>query len=184
MKLETLESNRIKIRQLSIVDVDNVYGFTSMEEVTEFLSWAPHKYRNITASFLEDVISPYKDATKASQWGIELIELNKIIGITGYISVENYHEMAEIAYITSPLHSGKGYMIEANNLVLQHGFSILEMNRIQAKAEVDNVGSQKVLEKLGFSKEGIYIYFLKVKGSFRSYIYYSILKNEFTEGNL
>ena len=49
---------------------------------------------------------------------------------------------------------GKGYMNEALQAVLTYGFSNLGLNRVEADIHPDNVGSAKVVERLGFKKEG------------------------------
>ena len=130
---------------------------------------------------MKSVSNTYLKVNASSQWGIQLKESGKIIGVTGFISIEFDHERGEIAYIMSPLYSGRGLMTEANYAVLNYGFDDLGLNRVQAKAELTNISSQKVLEKLNFSKEGVFRDYLKIKGSLRTYAYYSILKNEFSK---
>jgi ribosomal-protein-alanine N-acetyltransferase len=175
MNLETLESDRIILRQLRIDDVDDIFEFTSKKEVTTFLSWDAHPNKKVTRSFINSVIENY-DTDKPSQWGIELKKEKKIIGITGFILLDRENEKAEIAYLSSPFYGSKGYMTEANQMILSYVFDSLELNRIQAKAEQKNIASQKVLEKIGMIKEGEFEDFLKIKGTFRTYYYYSILR--------
>jgi ribosomal-protein-alanine N-acetyltransferase len=49
---------------------------------------------------------------------------------------------------------GKGYAIAALNNILDFGFDILNLQRIQAGSAVGNIGSIKVLEKAGMMREG------------------------------
>ena len=180
MKLPELFGDRLRLRQLVLDDVQNVFDFTSNPSVTEFLSWDAHQDQKKTESFISHVISTYEDEDAPSQWGIELVEEGRVIGITGFISLEKLHERAEIAFIMSPDYAGKGYMTEANQLVLKYGFESLDLNRIQAKAELGNLGSRKTLTKIGMKEEGTLIDFLKIKGTFRTYMYFASLKRDYS----
>jgi ribosomal-protein-alanine N-acetyltransferase len=175
MKLPILESDRIILRELRIEDLDDVFEFTSRKEVTKFLSWEAHPEKVVTHSFLTNVICNYH-SEKPSQWGIEFKDEKKIIGITGFISMDTDNEKAEIAYLSSPFYSGNGFMTEANLMILEYSFNTLNLNRIEAKAEKENIASQRVLEKIGMKKEGVFMDYLKIKGSFRTYEFYSILR--------
>ncbi len=49
---------------------------------------------------------------------------------------------------------GRGHATEAGRALLQWGFSTLALNRVQAETDTRNVASARVLEKLGFLREG------------------------------
>ena len=65
------------------------------------------------------------------------------------------HSLAEIAYALSREYWGKGLVTEAVKEVVKHGFEKMNLNRIYARCFVENIGSQKVLEKVGMKFEGI-----------------------------
>ena len=67
-------------------------------------------------------------------------------------SVEAYE--ADIGYELSPQHWSHGYAIEAARAIVQFGFTQLHLHRIWAWCLADNVGSVRVLEKLGMRLEG------------------------------
>jgi RimJ/RimL family protein N-acetyltransferase len=50
--------------------------------------------------------------------------------------------------------AGKGFMTEAGVALLDFGFGELRLHRVELEAGVDNIGSQRVAEKLGFRREG------------------------------
>jgi [ribosomal protein S5]-alanine N-acetyltransferase len=49
---------------------------------------------------------------------------------------------------------GHGYATEAAGVLLQWAFDTLDLNRVQAETDTRNVASARVLEKLGFMREG------------------------------
>ncbi len=78
---------------------------------------------------------------------------NKVIGS---VSLENIDlHKAELGYWLGRKYWGQGIMTEAVKMVTHFGFHKLELKRIYARAVVHNKASQKVLEKNGFSYEGL-----------------------------
>ncbi|SEK25191.1 GNAT family N-acetyltransferase [Paenibacillus sp. OK003] len=60
-----------------------------------------------------------------------------------------------IGYKLTPEYWHQGIMTEVVEKVIEYGFNNLGLNRIEAFVEPENVGSRKVLEKIGFREEGI-----------------------------
>ncbi len=177
-KLPVIQSERLCLRPMSLADTDDIFLFTSNPQTVEFLSWHPHREKTITKSFINAVLEKYSK-NEPAQWAIELKETGKVIGISGFVDFSEDHKRAEIAFVMSPAYQGKGYMTEANKLILQTGFDKLNLNRIQAKAEITNYSSQKVLEKIGMQQEGVLRDYLVMKNTFRSYFMYAMLKRDY-----
>ena len=90
-------------------------------------------------------------------------------------------ELLEIGYALIPSERGKGYCTEAAMIMVDYLFLSQNIVRIQAHTDVRNKGSQKVLEKTGFKKEGIVRKSLFTRGEWRDYCLYSILREEWKE---
>ena len=176
--LPSLQSDRILLRALREEDAGDVFAFTSDPLITEFLSWDPHPDQDTTLGFILSVLRRYQSGQPA-QWAIVLKESQTVVGISGFVDYAPEHHRGEIAFIMSRACQGKGIMTEANRMILKAGFEMLGLHRVQAKAELDNYASQKTLEKTGMKKEGALRDFLLVKGRYRTYLYYSILREEF-----
>lgn len=169
-----IETDRLIIRKLIPEDAKDIYEFTSRDEVTSFLTWDAHKNIERTRSFLGSIIDKY-EKNKVSQWGIELKEKGTIIGIAGFINYWEDHAKAEVAFVLSPDYWGKGYMPEALNSIMDHGFQEMALHRIEAKCEIDNFASEKAMQKIGMKLEGCKYDFLIRKGQFRSFKFYAKL---------
>jgi RimJ/RimL family protein N-acetyltransferase len=87
----------------------------------------------------------------------------------------------EIGYSIAPSERSKGYCTEAINIMVDYLFLSKEIVRIQAQTDVGNTASQKVLEKAGFKKEGIVRKLVFVRGEWRDFCLYSILREEWKE---
>ena len=87
----------------------------------------------------------------------------------------------EIGYSLVPSERGKGYCTEAAQLMVDYLFLSKDMMRIQAQTDPRNVASQKVLEKVGFKKEGTLRKSFFMRGEWRDAYLYSILREEWKE---
>ena len=87
----------------------------------------------------------------------------------------------EIGYALIPSERGKGYCTEAVKITVDYLFLSREVIRIQACTDTRNLGSQKVLEKAGFDKEGTIRKSLFIRGEWRDCYLYSILREEWKE---
>jgi RimJ/RimL family protein N-acetyltransferase len=63
--------------------------------------------------------------------------------------------MAEIGYVLARVHWGKGYMTEAATALRDWAFNQPEIFRVYATTSVDNIGSRRVMEKIGMTREGL-----------------------------
>jgi ribosomal-protein-alanine N-acetyltransferase len=61
---------------------------------------------------------------------------------------------AEVGYALSPDHLSQGYMTEALRALMEHAFSGIGLNRVEADIDPRNDGSARTLQRLGFTKEG------------------------------
>jgi RimJ/RimL family protein N-acetyltransferase len=87
-------------------------------------------------------------------------------------------KLLEIGYALIPSERGKGYCTEATQLMVDYLFLSKETPCIQAFTLVKNVASQRVLEKVGFRKEGITRKRSYVRGEWEDLVIFSILREE------
>ena len=177
-ELPTLYTKSLMLRKITLEDAQDIFGYSKDPEVTRFVTWEPHKSIDDSINFLKSVIQRYEN-NEPSDWGIIYKENNKFIGTCGYVLWVPVHSLAEIAYALSREYWGKGLVTEAVKEVIKHGFEKMNLNRIYARCFVENIGSQKVLEKVGMKFEGILREQMFIKGTFRDMKIYSILRKEY-----
>lgn len=100
------------------------------------------------------------------------------IGTVFHFSNGNY---TEIGYILVPHERKKGYGSEAIKIIVDYLFLSKELVRVQAITGVDNFASQRVLEKAGFTKEGIMRKSGFIRGEWKDGCLFSILREEWKE---
>lgn len=108
---------------------------------------------------------------------IVLKSTNHLIGRVG-LKVEHDAEEAALWYILNRTYWGKGYTTEAAKEMLRFGFEELQLHRIWADCDPRNVGSFKVMEKLGMRREAHFKQNIFIKGEWCDSLVYAILQNE------
>jgi ribosomal-protein-alanine N-acetyltransferase len=176
--LPVLETERLILRKITLEDVEDMYSYASNEEVSKYVTWNTHRTLSDTKEFVEFVLNQYENK-KVAPWGIEYKENGKFIGTIDFVWWQPNHKSAEIGYVISKDYWGKGITTEAAKEVIKFGFEKMDLVRIQARCFVENIGSQRVMEKVGMSFEGIIRKGIFVKGKHRDLKVYSILKEEF-----
>jgi len=112
---------------------------------------------------------------------IEKKDGNKIGFISHFYVLHPAGRQLEIGYSLLPSERGKGYCTEAATIMVDYLFLSKDTMRIQASTEVRNAASQKVLEKIGFKKEGTLRKCFFMRGEWRNAYLYSILREEWKE---
>ena len=96
----------------------------------------------------------------------------------GFIGHFPHGEQIEIGFAIVPSEREKGYCTEAVKIMVDYLFLSKEIVRIQARTNVRNNPSQRVLEKAGFKREGTLRKALFVRGKWADTYLYSILREE------
>lgn len=174
----TFETKRLIIRRLTSSDLDDYYEIASNPIVSAETIWDRHRNLDDTKSYLNRISNRCENKEEI-HWGIIFKETNKLIGRTGLINIDPVHEKAELGYVLSNHYWNQGITTEATLPILEYVLNEVGFNRIEARCRVNNIGSYKVMEKLGLTFEGILRKQLKIKGKFMDQKLYSILKDEF-----
>lgn len=175
--LPALETERLILRKLRPEDDRDVFDYASNPEVSKQVVWDTHESIEDSRSFIAAVMELYENGEVAT-WGIEHRESGKLIGTAGFAYWNIPHARAEIGYALGERYWGRGYMTEAARAMLDFGFNTMGLNRIEARCELENRGSERVMEKIGMSLEGVIRQHMYVKGSYRDLKLYSILRSE------
>lgn len=173
-----LETERLFLRQIEDDDVEQLYEMLSDPEVAKFDYFYPVASKEEVMKF----IKRYKDQLEENEeitWGIILKEKNKLIGICCLGDFDEGASRSEIGYDITRTEWYKGYATEALESVVDYGFKIMNLNRIEATVTPGNDASIKVLRKLNFIQEGIVRERDLIKGKLEDGIIMSILKREY-----
>ena len=104
---------------------------------------------------------------------------NLIGGVNVFNVRRGVSQSSGIGYWVGKRYSRKGYMSEALLILLPFLFVDLRLNRIEAAVLKHNKPSRKLLEKLGFTEEGVCRSYLKIDGEWQDHVMYSLLRKDY-----
>ena len=173
-----LETTRLVIRALRMEDADFILKEWGDALVTFYMrDEQPLKTREQALEMLLPHQTPEK-MPSMRWWGIDIKSEAAMIGTCGYYKWNKQHHRAEIGYDLWTDYWGQGLMPEALREIIRYGFDDMELNRIEATTHTENQRSQRVLEKLGFQKEGqLREYYLR-DGIYNDQFQFSLLRNK------
>ncbi len=174
-----LKSDRLKLRLIELSDLKSIHDLHSLPETDEFNALGIPKDIHETKSIIIPWIKENQlDEIKNYTFAIENSLSKDFIGLFGLKLWNNKHRRGEIWYKIHSDYWGNGYATESANLILDFGFKTLKLHRIQAGCAVDNIGSIRVLEKVGMIQEGRGREILPLKSGWSDNFEYSILETD------
>ena len=177
-QIPTLETERFILRKLSLDDTDDMYEYSKIDDVTEFLTWSPHPDKAYTFEYLAYLQNRYKFGD-FFDWAIICKDSGKMIGTCGFTRFLFQHNGAEIGYVINPEYHGKGIATEVLGRVIRYGFENLSLERIEGKFMIENEASRRVMEKNGMIFEGVRRNGMLIKGFYRNVGTCAIIREDF-----
>ncbi|MDO6803081.1 GNAT family N-acetyltransferase [Wenyingzhuangia sp. 1_MG-2023] len=147
-----LETDRLRLRQFSEKDIENIFKGLSHPDVI--------KYYGISFSTLEatkeqlEWFQNLENDQTGIWWAIEIKTTGVFCGAGGFNNLDNLHKKAEIGFWLLPDFWGRGYMKEAMSEICDFGFKKLKLHRIEGFVETENSNCKSGLKKLDFQYEG------------------------------
>jgi ribosomal-protein-alanine N-acetyltransferase len=83
-----------------------------------------------------------------------------------------------IGYWIGEKYAGQGYMADALELLARHAFDTMRLHRIEAACIPGNTRSVRVLEKAGFTREGLLRSYLKINGGWQDHYLYALIEGD------
>jgi ribosomal-protein-alanine N-acetyltransferase len=145
MKIET---HRLIVRPFRPDDRKDLFAYLSLPEIYEFEPGEP------VDSEQARVLA--EDRSRGSSfWAVELRTEGRMIGHLYFQPIDPPEvRTCELGYIFDPRHQRHGYATEAARALVGHAFAALGVHRVIARCAPANVASWRVLEKIGFVREG------------------------------
>lgn len=151
--LPTLDTPRLRLRQLTHDDVPAVFAVFSDPRVMRFWSSDPLPDLDAARALVDDV-DALRAADSLYQWGVEGRDDRMLIGTATLSRLDFSHRRAELGFALRSDRWGRGYATEAAARLARHAFDDLAMHRLEADVDPRNEASLAVLAKLGFEREG------------------------------
>lgn len=145
-----IETKRLIIREFTINDFEAVFEFNSRVEVHKYTGDEIIKSIERAKEIISNIwLNDYKNYGYG-RWAVIYKPKNKIIGFAGLKYLPEINE-TDIGYRFLPEYWGKGIATEVSKKIINYGFDQLKLNRIIGITMPENIGSCKVLEKIGLT---------------------------------
>ncbi|RYF06976.1 MAG: N-acetyltransferase [Oxalobacteraceae bacterium] len=147
---ETFSTYRLMLRPVGSNDAAAIFNSYAQDaDVTRFLTWRPHTCIEETESFVQICLT----AKTSRTYVIVNKARNSVVGVLD-LRLESQARL-ELGYALARQFWGRGLMTEVLIKVRDWGLGQSSIWRMGAVADIENVGSIRVLEKTGFQREGI-----------------------------
>ena len=178
-----LFTERLHLREFVREDWTAVYAYQSDPRYLRYYHWQERREVDVQ-QFIQILLEQQAAQPRYKyQFAVVLRETGHLIGNCGVRKESAKARVADMGYELDPEHWGKGYATEAATAVLEFGFTVLKVHRIWANAIADNVGSRRVLEKIGMQHEGTLRENEWMKGRWWDTVLYGILEQEWQKCN-
>ena len=177
MRTETIATRRLILRRLRVADAGPLHQNCSSDpETARYLKRRAVADPQETAALVAEWVQGY-ETEDFFLWGIELD--GEVIGTVNLHDVCRDMESCEIGYSIGSRWWNRGIMTEAATAVVKHAFDKLEMRRISGWCAAENIGSARVMEKIGMQKEGCARQALRLNdGRLSDQLWFAILRDD------
>lgn len=150
----TLTTARLRIRALRPGDAPALFTIWSDAEAMRYFSFPTMRHVDEAHTRVETVLTRAAGG-KDLVCAVEALDSGDVIGMCDLFHAHEQCRRAEIGFCLQRRQWGKGYMSEAAAAVVEHAFEAVKLNRIEADIDPRNTASARVLERLGFVREGL-----------------------------
>jgi ribosomal-protein-alanine N-acetyltransferase len=175
-RIPTINASRVSLRPVTEKDLDSLYAVFSDPEVMRYSGSFMKDPREVK-DFLAEVIEELR-RRQCIQWGIARRTDDQIIGHLAFFNLDLAARKAEIGFSLGRAHWGMGYMQEALQAAIGYGFNEMDLRRIEADVDPRNLRSIRLLERLGFQKEGYLRERWVIAGETQDSLFYGLLGRE------
>ena len=173
---ERIETERLVLRVPCMEDALAIFtGWAQDKGVTRYLTWRPHECIEQTEEFVKSCLFAWEHETRFPY----MITLKHSDEVIGMIDPRLEGSKVGIGYRITRPHWGKGYVSEATRAIIAWAFQQPSIYRVYATTDVENIASQRVLEKVGMQCEGVlrkYILHPNISAIPRDSYIYAIVK--------
>lgn len=174
----TLETPRLLLRELTQEDANAVFAIRSDYAVTRYNTGLAYERLDQARDLIQAIRTGYLDGVEL-RWGITLKPNPTVIGMCGFNYWVRHDRRASIGYDLAHTYWGQGLMTEAVRAMVRFGFEDMNLNRIEADADGRNPASARVLEKVGFKREGVQEEQFYESGSFYHLHLFALLRRDY-----
>jgi len=178
---KTIINNDLELQLLDYYHAEVMYQVIdrNRDYLSKWFPWVKNtKKTEHTRAFIESELQRFANNNGFSTG---IFYKSQYIGNISFHEINWNTKMTSIGYWLSAEHQGKGIMTACCQILLNHGFGILGLNRIEIRARTDNDKSRAIPIRLGFKEEGILRQVDFNNDRYYDHVVYGLLKDEWKD---
>jgi ribosomal-protein-alanine N-acetyltransferase len=170
-----LRTARLLLRPFRADDHAELHAIAGDPEVVRWMDWGPNTPAE-TSTFLGYALTSETETPRRS-WKLAVVRTadGALIGSAELHIESPEHRRGTMGYLISPSAQGQGYATEVAQAVLDFGLTDANLHRVTATCDPENIGSVRVLEKIGMTREGRMRDYFVIRGEWRDRLLYAKL---------
>ena len=174
-----IRTKRLILKETDWTYVEFIHELHSFPEVDEFNTLGIPKDIDETKELIRPSIEDKMNVVrKQIAWTVFLKDNNVFIGEAGMHLSSDKFKLGEIYFKLHPMHWGKGYATEIAKSLIKFGFEKMNLHKVEAGVQTENIKSIRVLEKAGMTREGLRRKILPIRGEWKDNYHYAILEDD------
>ena len=178
--LPKLAGDGVLLRQLTDADVGRLFEVFSDPEVMRYWSRGPLASEAEARALLAE-IDRGRRQDALYQWGVATAGSPAVIGTATLFRIDRDHRRAEIGFALGSAWWGRGFATAAVSRLVEHAFGPLGLCRLEADVDPRNRASLRLLQKLGFKREGLLRERYHVAGEVQDSVILGLLRSEWPQ---
>ncbi|XVU22314.1 GNAT family N-acetyltransferase [Actinoplanes sp. CA-054009] len=172
-----IATERLILRRFRPADAPVLAEYRSDPAVARYQSWdAPFPLLRAETA-VANFIASDPDQPGWFQYAIERVAERDLIGDVA-VHLHDNAKQAEIGFTLASQHQKQGYATEAVRAVLDRLFRVQGLHKVAGECDARNVGSASLMERLGFTREGLLRQQTFIKGEWTDDLIYGLLAAE------
>jgi [ribosomal protein S5]-alanine N-acetyltransferase len=149
-----LTTERLTLRPFVPDDAFDVERYAGVREIADTTLTIPHPYPHGVAANWILTHSPAWENGTAATFAIVETGSGRLSGVTS-LMINREHRRAELGYWIALDRWNRGYATESSQCLVDYGFEVLGLHRIESRHFLRNPASGRVMQKLGMQQEGV-----------------------------
>ncbi|MFG3434976.1 GNAT family N-acetyltransferase [Lysinibacillus fusiformis] len=181
MEFIALENEIVKLKPLELNDLSGILEAASYPKIWSHMSTTIEKMVDVN-NFVENALLMRRNKTEFPFVIVDK-KTGEIIGSTRFMDIDDTHQRVEIGTTwLTPAYWRTAINTNCKYLLLQYCFETLHLQRVQIKTDHENSQSQKAIERIGATKEGVLRnHMIRKDGTTRHTVMYSITLEEWPQ---
>jgi len=169
-----LNTERLRLRPMNPGDARAVHLMMNDAEVMAYWDVGRVEDPAVTGDIVQRQLAEAA-ADRAAQWAMERLSDRVFVGVCDLSEIDWRRAQAEVGFLVGRAFWGDGYTFEAMHAVISHAAQALRLRRLNARPHIGNVRSIRLLERLGFRREGLMRGYVDRDGERRDYLLYGLV---------